>query len=802
MKRKIITLTIISLILLSMIGLMIPELASGSGEEITITVFDQEGRNMAEEGPQDIVEENMEIEVREPKWFGLSYNVVAEGTGGSLTAEIEGGYYDIVVIWMGEEIYKESRDLRDDVSIHMTTTPSRMIEDWSREQISTSSDLRDITTPHKSIQLGAGEQRNHMYIDLGGTRYGLPAVMEIDGEDHVFQFRNTEPGEYTDWTDDFLIWESAYHYSASSSELVGDNMMVLQWQYGYFDTGGAHIDRIVQGAGAGALVGALGGATAGPKGAGLGALAGAGVGAIGTAVATSVEPELARTSAEGGVSAITLVITPRYTVINSIVVDSTGAEVEFSLGIEGENIWEQKAVSEDVLYEVELSGAGDQVQDIAIGCLPIISEYDEWYYDLSYTGENQIGVDGDYGTHCSEGGSSSATAVLGSEETVNYGYDGQDYYFEQIVDSNAPSLDVRFNDLELEQNKRYILRGHMEWYGDDSHGMGTCNEEVVLYHEDFQDGSVSLGSHDKYITEEESDVYYDGKTWNSYREIGHPRQLKTLTEFSGIESTETLKLRFNQLAAREYQKRIISASFEIVEMELEDPEEERLIFEDEVINPATRLLRGHIPVYQPAVGTSVEVNNEYSIIALDVRDLPDVTVSLDWASPDVHIYLTRFMLTSDMGNWTETCYLLSTDRAGGFEGVRFILNEPGKFMYNADFHDYGAWTNPGAWTSHHDWSTVYYNGTNLNYPSPEDWGLGGWWAEQKWEWSSFWQEVGPLVKLALVGIGLLIIGLIILIVAPWIIVGLIKVLVFIFRQLGKAGKNLASALKKGKEGGW
>lgn len=822
MKTKIITLTIISLLILSVIGFIIPELATelaqGSEEEVTITIFDQEGRNMAEEGDQELVNENMEIEIREPKYFGLSHDVIAEAEGGNLSDKIPtGSYYDIVVIWKGDEIYTENRKISEDLTIHMTTTPSRMIESWSREQISTSSDLRDITTPHKSFQLGAGDGRSDIYIDVGDDRYEFPTVLRIDGTDHDFQFRNTEPGEYTDWTDDFLIWEEAYHYSASSSEKVGDNMIVLQWQYGYFDTGGAHIDRVVQGAGAGAVAGAIAGSIKPGVGTGIGAIAGAGAGAIGTAVATSIEPELSRTDADGGVGAITLAITPRYTVINSVVVDGTGSTVEFDLG--SDNIVnEGKHISNNIAYELKTYGGGDRIQDLAIATT-IEDDTEELRLDtghIKYTGltDQTYSVEKS-GTDCL---GLKNPDISGAKFRIDPDSERDEYLDDEFGQNLKWDNERRLymdeaNNLpynQFEEGNEYKVKLHFDVHHaiDQDNNWDPApgyNDLELRVYTDHQTHELTSSNWDDIDIEEKS---YDCP--NNYMErawsgtMGSGRSPVSLGTFNTTQENITsiqISLphgRTQSTIPNEYRFWINSFKLIIEPLGVED--ELPLLFEDEVISPATRLLRDHIPVYQPQVGTGVTIPYDYTLIALDVRDLPDVTVSLDWASPDIHIYLTRFMLTSEMGNWTETCYILSTDREEGFKDITFILNEGDKFYYNSEFKDYSAWTGPGKWSSVEDWSSVYYNGTNLNYPSPEDWGLGGWWDETRWDWNQWWNDIGPLVKLALIGIGLLIIGLIILIVAPWIIFGLIKALVFIFKQIGSSTRKIVQALRG--EGGW
>ncbi len=180
-----------------------------------------------------------------------------------------------------------------------------------------------------------------------------------------------------------------------------------------------------------------------------------------------------------------------------------------------------------------------------------------------------------------------------------------------------------------------------------------------------------------------------------------------------------------------------------------------------------RYMFGTIPVIAPSSQGGVPIQNRYTLIAIDMAK-QDGALALDWASRVVTLSPARLLIKTD--TWTETAWLLGTDDRDGFKNVNFTIVNPKWFVYRVDFMTYYMFTTPDNWTVTENWSPLMANNTTIYIPN---WYPGGW-DVMGYNVQAWWNNLPLWWKGFVMLLPLLIIGLILLIIAPWVIVALIK----------------------------
>ena len=220
----------------------------------------------------------------------------------------------------------------------------------------------------------------------------------------------------------------------------------------------------------------------------------------------------------------------------------------------------------------------------------------------------------------------------------------------------------------------------------------------------------------------------------------------------------------------------------------------RPIFRDDATAPFIRLMFGHIPTIAPTRGMGVTIPSRDGIIAVDLPE--DTGLAIDWASPLPMVIPCKLVIHSD--TWKIDSLLLATDNSHGFQNVTFVAVNPRDMLYKTDFQTYTLFNPPQNWTMTVNWTPFIANHTMIYIPNYDN--INWQFESMKYNLAKWWQDIGPWAHLALLGLAAFIIFIIILIVAPWLIFALIKILGLIlkavFTAIGMAAKGAGQLLGK------
>ena len=204
---------------------------------------------------------------------------------------------------------------------------------------------------------------------------------------------------------------------------------------------------------------------------------------------------------------------------------------------------------------------------------------------------------------------------------------------------------------------------------------------------------------------------------------------------------------------------------------------------------------GTIPIIAPQHGIPTQLTRKYTLIGIDVTKYG--YLALDWVSPvPEEVYYSRIFIRTE--TWKEDIILLGTDAKDGFQDVTFLITEPKNFIYSVDFSTQFYPVVPPENTTTVNYDPIIVNNT-IVYTLPPDWNGYSIFDELKYNLNGWWEKIGTWGHLALMGLAAFIIFIILLILAPWVITALIKILALIIKAIAKlivaAAKGMGKMMK-------
>ena len=705
----------------------------------TLKVYDSQGRLL--NSSYQSIQQCARLKVYKLSLFGLKKTLIADikgeyfnEAGFRVSPDISKVYIEFY--WMGHIVYSDIIDLlsaqKDDlgnyiIAINLPFTPSVPISGLQVEPIKVSADIHQIQSNYYNIKFGVGDHQNKIEISMGGNTYLIPVNLDFskggNSETKPFRFLAQSSKGYVQGEEKWLIWTTAYYWSAVRTKLVGDNMLLVVWTYGYTDIKTAWVSTVVSAILAGAVVGAT---------TGIGSISMAGVAGLGSAILWAVHPELMKFAGTTGIGVVAGIFTPRYFIIQGVSGMGTN---ETSATVQMNNLPEtSQATVGNIEYQIF-----SQSNEIQVGFTRNYGDLHIEFYDF-------------------EDGTAQGWLNITPTEEFGIGqYSGKSEYSENP-----------FHELgHFKKNERIKIGISMQF-------KANANGQIYLQYAYIPDGGKWIfdTAMRKYIQDTTMSWQFISGDWD----ITIPEDC---TLYIGIYWG-------GSQASNKY--------MDNVKIYYEKTSEYRYIFEttasDSVI---VRHMFGTIPTIAPS-NTGVAINNRYTLLAVDMAGR-DGMLAVDWNSRMVTISPARIIVKTDV--WTETAWLLATDDKDGFKDVTFVVTSPNKFIYRVDFMSYYYFTTPKNWTVKPGWNPFIANNTTIYVPNIE--GINFELEKIKWNLETWWEEIGTLGHLALMGLAAFIIFIIILIIAPWLIFALIKILALIIRglvkALGMAAKGAGNLMK-------
>ena len=736
MKRALSILFIFLMITSGIITLPVSH-AVNPTENFNIYLYDGAGRFL--DTNNSAVKEYLKVQISAINWLGLSHVLFTiQGQNPIHVRYNWGSKILVTVYWINAKIYKGSYVLNSkDIRVNMPVIPAIPINNFQIKTIGVSSDLHEISTAYYNVQFGVGTYQNEIQISIGANKYIMPVQLQLN---------------YQSSSDN-----KPFRFLAQNTNgvVTGEDKFLI-WTTGkYFSA--VRTTKVGDGmflmvwtygyadvAGAwvskviaATLAGAVLGATTGPEG----ALMGGAIGGMASAIAWAVNPNLINLKAHTGIGVIAAIFTPKWFMIQ---------------GAGGFGSNETKGTIE--IENMPSSGR---------------ATYSTTAYEI-YSQSNmiQFGFTKDYGS----------VRIIGP-----YDFETQEQYNEWA----------------------YIDNGGRTGWSTGPHHSGQYS--VYLYQNDFylHKPAIHLRAGDKikvtfdfWYTSSGSGYYYEeifktdsnGNEQSLFWKSGQKQIIDAWTHvINSIEVTAqnecNVTFGFTTINTGIY---IDDIKFSVAIM---SQGKYRYIFDtSQSGSNVVRYMFNTIPTYAPNLDSITTVENTYTLIAIDMTNRHGL-LALDWESriPDI-IVPARIIIKTD--TWRETAWILSTNDKEGFYNVSFVITDPSKFVYEIDPFTYYYFTGPDNWT-YIRWSSLIANNTTIYIPT--NFGLPSW-VVWNWQLNKWWQNIGPWAHLALLGLAAFIIFIIILIVAPWLIFALIKILGLIlkaiFTAIGMAAKGAGKMLGK------
>jgi len=732
--RRALSLLFIFLIV-SMAMMPLSTTAQGSEGKITyhIKVYDSQGRELTSDNY--FIRKYAKLKIYTHSWLtfnrklirtipGEDFNLIGEAFSVDRdTSKVEVEFY-----WISNRAYTDVISLDsaqfDDLGnkiiyLNLPFTPAVPITSLQSESIIVSSDLHEISTSYYNVKFGTGNSQSQIEVTIGQNTYIMPVKLQFTGqgsETKPFRFLAQSTSGYVKGEDKFLIWTTAYYWSAVRTSKVGDNMLLVVWTYGYTNVAGAWMTKVIASIMAGAVMGAV---------TGIGAVPAACAGGIISGILWAVKPDLINLEANTGIGVVAALFTPRYFMIQGV--GGLGANGT-SATIEIQNIPSSaKGATGNIRYEI-YSGSNTLQVGFTKNCNSMISKF----YDYE---------DG----------------VLPSDmEAKDYTFETTSYnvyaggYSLKIASTGYINWTIAKN---VPKGKQYGIT--FSTYIRDSDDGGFLKMYIYGIKED---GGI-----------DEVDNYVGGHTITGWEFFEWTWHITTQNDYTKI----ILQLK----DGGSYFAPIVDNTRLIIE----DNSKYRYIFDTNGHSSnIVRYMFGTIPTIAPS-NTGIAIDNRYTLLAVDMAGR-DGMLAVDWNSRMVTISPARIIVKTDV--WTETAWLLATDDKDGFKNVTFVVTSPNKFIYRVDFMSYYYFTTPKNWTVKPGWNPFIANNTTIYVPNLE--GINFELEKIKWNLEAWWEKIGTWGHLALMGLAVFIIFIIILILAPWVILLIVRILSLIIRGLVKA----------------
>ncbi|GEM_PF-4661167 len=714
----------------------------------TLKIYDSQGRYLDPWNPNIYRYAAVRIDKVGYLWSTHIGTYQGKGATNNISFSTDGDRIQVTYFWMGNPVWNTEVPLTtSELKVQMPITPAVPITTYQTEAIGVSSDLHEISTKFYDVMFGTGENQDHIQVKIGGNTYNMPVTLTLNynsnSDTKPFRFLAQNPDHPVEGEDKFLIWTTAKYWSSVKTEKVGDNMLLVVWTYGYTDVAGAWRDKVIAAIAAGAVMGAL----TGPEG----ALAGGTIAGWATAIAWAVNPELVDLSAHTGIGVVVGLFTPRYFQIQGVGgfgANGTKGTVTISnIPQSGRATW--SGTSYEIYSETNTLQVGFTKDWGSI--------HKSDFYDMeTYSQAEEIIRTSKFG---GTGGQTSQTAHSGQ---YSY-YLSKEWAAIKNIIIHVPKgaqLKVDFDGWIRKGGSGYYSINAYEVKGDIS-TQENANNNLTAWGGTPQKSLPSSWTH-----------IHESFTKIADRDVNITLGFTTIT---GSAYFDDFQFSWTIIGGGAY----------------------RYIFDtsqQDTTGSVVRYMFGTIPVIAPSSQGGTPIHNRYTLIAIDMAR-QDGALAVDWASRLVTLSPARLMIKSD--TWTETGWLLGTDDKDGFKDVNFTIVNPKWFVYRVDFMTYYYFTTPGNWTVKGDWSPLMANNTTIYIPN---WYPGGW-DVMSYNMQAWWNNLPLWWKMFVAILPLIIIGLILLIVAPWVIVALIKGIAMIFKGLvkgiGAAGKALSGRKRRG-----
>ncbi len=728
---------------------IIPFAHADSPTTYIVQVYDNRGVML--NNSSSIIQTYAKIEVRAPVMLPIPHiKTIAYGSGSRIAIKTNSPKILVIFYWMDSVMAKQwlstsayttDKNGTKIIPLNLGVTPAIPIP-FVSESMEISGDIHEINTAYYDVKFGTDTYKNGITMTIGGNQYTMDVSLDFsfngsNPETKPFKFLAQSTSGYVEGDEKFLVWTTAKYWSAVRTAKVGDNMFLVVWTYGYADVAGAWVSKVI----AATLAGAVLGATTGPEG----ALMGGAIGGMASAIAWAVKPDLVDLSAHTGMGVVVGLFTPRYFIIQGA--GGYGAKkVQSTLTISGEPAsgrFSYKTLS----YEIN-----------------------------SQSNTVQVGFTKDYGT------------------SKTYYYDFED----GKIPSNFLTDTSKNHIISKSQSSSKVHTGQYSYYSGEAPTYillqkatpGQYKIDVDLYSinnvNDYEDFYIKIG------------YQKDGGWYNDTfkQTLDYYWKERTVEDILTIpENTNGLGYIYVEIAPD-----IDNNGFPIIDdvkISVQNTNGYRYIFETgtSTDNAIIRHMFGTIPTIAPS-NVPVSIHARYTLLAIDVQH-KGYFLGMTWDSrPISGVSVAKIIVKTD--TWQETAYLLGTDDKNGFSGVSIILSPANYYLYHADFEEYYLFTSPDNWTAQLNWTPLMANNTMIYIPN---WDSVNWnWEKIHWDLAKWWEEIGPWAHLALLGLAAFIIFIIILIVAPWLIFALIKILGLIlkglFTAIGMAAKGAGKMLGK------
>ncbi len=280
-----------------------------------LMLYDSQGRYLDPWNPNIYKHASVEIEKVGLLWNTQIGKYSGKGHVNNISFSTDASRIKVKFYWYDNDVYETEVPLTSEVvKVQMSITPALPITTYQTEAIMVSADMHEISTKFYDVMFGTGNNQNQIQVKIGGQTYNMPVKLALNYNSNTdtkpFRFLAQNPNHPVEGEDKFLIWTTAKYWSSVKSKLVGDNMLLVVWTYGYADVAGAWRDKVIAAIFAGAVVGAL----TGPEG----SLAGGTIAGMATAIAWAVDPDLVDLSAHTGIGVVVGLFTPRYFQIQGV----------------------------------------------------------------------------------------------------------------------------------------------------------------------------------------------------------------------------------------------------------------------------------------------------------------------------------------------------------------------------------------------------------------------------------------------------------------------------------------------------
>ncbi len=733
--------------LISASFMIIPVAHASAPVKYSIYFYDQQGRRIDPKNPN--IQKYASVVVYQVGWLsflGKWFKKVVFTSNGDIsgTFTADANTLEIHFFWLGKDVYSNTISTASAEKINginvihfdMPFTPAVPIEDFKVESIQASADMHEISTKFYSVQFGTGSDKNNIKITMGGNSYTVPVELGLSkgstSNTKPFRFLAQSTSGYVEGKEAFLIWTTGYYYSAVRTQLVGDNMLLVVWTYGYTDITGPWIKTMVASAIAGAAVGAV---------SGVGSIAMAGVATVADAVVWAIKPDLMKGAGDTGIGVVAGIFTPRYFIIQGAGTGNNGTQGTVIMNLDGVNAG--RGTWNGISYEI--STGTNQIQ---VGFTKDWGTEHTWSMDF----ENGVGDCENFTqsqTVAHTGIYSGTVPTTGSTSTSSRNL----YRIRKIMD--------------VREGTHYKVT--YQYYVYTADGTYTDDYDFAL---EYEDGTV--------ITHK----YYSGisSKWN---------EVSGEIEFQAQKSGSVYL--YLSDAKRDGNTAVQTIYYDDITISYQDTGAYRYIFDTSQSDTTiTRHIFGTIPAITPT-RQGTEIHQRFTLLGVELLN-PNATIALDWNSRIVEISPTRLVVKTSV--WTETAWIFGTDDKDGFKNVSFVYVDPELFIYRTSIQSMYYFSGPGTWPVAPNWTPLVANNTTIFIPN--GWGIPPW-AVWNYNLRAWWESIGTLGHLAIYGLALLIILIIILVIAPWSIIAIFKILKAIIRAIIKGMGAVVKGISGGKK---